>query len=77
MRIGEAFAQTVFIGGHRNKMNMIGHETVAPDLRLGPARRFAEKIKVERIVHFFKEDSTAPVSTLGDMVGQTGDSNSR
>jgi hypothetical protein len=50
-------------------MDMIRHEAVAPDSCLGLERRIAQKIKVQRIVAFFKEDSTAPVSTLGDMVG--------
>nr|VFK80356.1 MAG: hypothetical protein BECKSD772D_GA0070982_11066 [Candidatus Kentron sp. SD] len=39
---------------------MIGHEAVRPDFCPGFQRRLAQKIK---------ENSTAPVSTLGDMVG--------
>jgi len=31
MRIGKSLAQAVFIGGHCDEVDMIGHETVAPD----------------------------------------------
>ena len=51
---------------------MIGHEAVRPDFCLGFQRRLAQKIKVQRVVSFIEEDSAAPVSTLGDMVGVAG-----
>ena len=77
MRIGKNLAQAVFIGGNCDEVDMIGHETVAPDFCSGVKRRFAWKIKVQRIVPFFKKDSTAPVSTLGNMVGSVGDNDPR
>ena len=51
---------------------MIGHEAVRPDFRLGLQRCLAQKIEVQRVVSFIEEDSVAPVSTLGDMVGVAG-----
>ena len=56
---------------------MIGHKTVAPDFCFGLMRRFAQKIKVQRVASFIKEDSIAPVSTLGDMVGVAGNNDPR
>jgi len=41
MRIGKGLAQAVSIGGHCDKVDMIGHEAVAPDFCLGLKRRFA------------------------------------
>ena len=55
---------------------MIGHEAVRPDFRPELQRRLAQKINVQHVVSFIKEDSAAPVSTLGDMVGVAGDNDS-
>ena len=41
MRIGNSLAQAVFIGGHCDEVEMIGHETIAPDFCFGVKRRFA------------------------------------
>nr|VFJ69248.1 MAG: hypothetical protein BECKDK2373B_GA0170837_12386 [Candidatus Kentron sp. DK] len=48
---------------------MIGHKAARPDFCPGLQCRLAQKIKVQRVVSFIKEDSAVPVSTLGDMVG--------
>jgi len=77
MRIGKGLAQAAFIEGHGDEVDMIGHETVAPDFGLRLERRLAQKIKVQRIVPFFKENATAPVPTLSDMVGVAGDNDPR
>jgi len=66
MRIGKGLAQAIFIGRHGDQVDVMGHETVAPDFGLGVERRYAQKIKVRRGVPFFKEDPTVPVATLGD-----------
>lgn len=47
---GEAAVGGVGEGGHCDQVDMIGHEAVAPDFLLGLKRRFAQNIKVQRIV---------------------------
>jgi hypothetical protein len=53
-------------------MDMIGHETV-----MRPVSRFAQEIRVQRIVAFFKEDAIAPVAALRDVVRLAGDNDPR
>jgi hypothetical protein len=72
MRIGKGVAQAVLIGGYRDEVDMIGHETV-----MRPVSRFAQEIRVQRIVAFFKEDAIAPVAALRDVVRLAGDNDPR
>ena len=75
VRIGEGRAQSVFMAGHNDDMNMVGHQTIAPDLRARLFSRLAQQIFVERIVFIIEECWQATVASLGHMMGKDGDNN--
>ncbi len=66
VRIREGAAQSIFIRGNDDDVDMIGHEAITPDFSVGPLRRFTQQIFVKRIVAFFKERLRTPVTQLGD-----------
>jgi hypothetical protein len=76
MRVSKRLAQAILIGRHSDKVDMIGHEAVAPDFRLGIERGFAEQVDVQRVVAFLKEDATSSVTSLRHVVRVTGNNKS-
>ena len=75
MSIRKGRAQAVLVRWHGDEVDVIGHEAVAPSLRPRPDGCLAQQVDVERVVSVLKEDATAPISTLGDVVGEAGDNN--
>ena len=73
MSIRKGLSQAVLVGRHGDEVDVIGHEAVTPNFRLGLNGCLAEQIDVEFVVAILKEDPTAPVSTLGDVMGVSGD----
>jgi hypothetical protein len=51
---------------------VVGHQAIAPDRRLRPRRRLAQKIEIQRIIAILEEYPLAPVAPLGDMCGMPG-----
>ena len=46
----ECAPQPVFVSGNNDDVDMVGHQTTAPDFRPRPTRRIARQIEIERIV---------------------------
>ena len=72
MHRGEGCAQPVFILGHQNGVNVVGHQTISP---AGNPRLLAtggEKIAKSDIISLVKENLLPPIATLGDVMGKAG-----
>ena len=67
MRVGEGAPQSVGVGGDDDQMHMVRHRAIAPDLGLGPVRRFGEQIAVQLIVLVVEEGRLAPIAALRHM----------
>ena len=56
----------------QDQVDVVGHEAIGPDLDTPAPDLFRQKIAVDLLVAVLKENRLAPVSTLGDVVGQSG-----
>src|SRR5665213_1459187 len=61
--------QPVLVAGHRDDVEVVGHQAIGPDRHLRPRRRLGYEIEVERIIAILEEHPLAPVAPLGDMMG--------
>src|SRR5581483_6314831 len=77
MRVGEGAAQPVLIRQHDDQMDVIRHQAVAPDLRLGLFRRRGEQVAIERVVAVLEEGRPPAIAALGHMIGHAGNDQPR
>ena len=73
VRLGEGRAQAVLVGRDHDEVDVIGHQSIAPDRhrrRLGGRR---DRAQIEPAVAVGKEHRLAPVAALGDVMGRVGD----
>ena len=72
VRIRKRAPQSVLIRRHNDKMNMVGHQAIAPYLRPGPLRRIGQEVAVQGIVAILEKSLFPPVAALRHMIGETG-----
>jgi hypothetical protein len=77
MDIAEGTRKTVFVTWHGNDVDMVGHETIGPDIHSHSPCRIGEQIKVERVIAIFEERALPPIATLGYMVRNAGKDKAR
>ncbi len=67
--------QSETIGSHRseNQANMIGHETVCPDLDPGFARLLSQQVSIDLLVTVLEEDRLPTIPTLRNVVRKARD----
>jgi hypothetical protein len=70
VRVGERAPQSIRVGRHDDDMNVVGHEAIGPDLGSGPGHRFGQQLAIQDIIAILEEGLLAPVTALGDVVGQ-------
>jgi hypothetical protein len=64
--------QAVFIGGHHDQVNMVGHQHPSPAGDACSFQAFSQEIAIERIIGIDEERALAANTALGDMVRQAG-----
>lgn len=69
--------QPLFSSRHCNQVNVIGHQAVAPDLNALLTAPLGHQFHVSRIVPVVEERLLSAVATLGDVVRQTRNDQSR
>ena len=62
--------------GDADDVDMIGHKAVGPDIHGEPLRVFAEPIEISTVVGIVLEDRPIVISTLNDMVRESGNGDS-
>lgn len=72
MRLTNGACQNLGRIGHREQMNVIGHQAVAENLHAELLGLLAHVTQIKRAVAILKEDVATPHATLRDMVGKTG-----
>jgi hypothetical protein len=70
MRFGEGRAQAIRRRWRHDEVDVVGHQAIGPDLRLGPSRRAGDQVKISQLVIVAKEHRLPPVATLGHVVRQ-------
>ena len=71
MGLGQCVAETKRVGGHEDQVDVIGHKAIGQDLRAAAATVGGKQASIFGVVLITKEGTLAPISPLGDMVGQS------
>jgi hypothetical protein len=69
--------KTIFVTWHGNDVDMVGHETIAPDILAHSPCRIGKQIKIERVIAIFEERALPPIATLGYIVRNAGKDKAR
>jgi len=72
MRFADRPPQRLPAVGDQDQMDMIGHQAVGPDRDTMLAALLTQQIAIEFVVGIGEKHVLAPISALGDMMGQTG-----
>jgi hypothetical protein len=70
VRFGKGRPQPVRVRRRHDQVDVIGHQTIGPDGCAGAARCGGDQTPVEAIVVGREKHGLAPITALGDMVGQ-------
>jgi len=70
MDMAKSPPEPILVARHGDDVNMVGHQTIAPDRHLRPRRCFGQQIEIERIIAVLEEGLLAPVAALGDVMRQ-------
>lgn len=77
MRIGDGPPQAVFVGRRDDQMDMVGHQAPGPDLAPGVPHGGAQHLDIGAVIIIAEKHRLATIAPLGDMMGQTGNDNTR
>ena len=75
--IAERPAQPVRILGHRDDVDMVGHQAIAPDLDMRPPCGVGEQIEIELVIAILEKGLLAAIAALGDVVRDAGEDEAR
>jgi hypothetical protein len=75
MRFSDRKCQTDLILRNENKMDVIGHQTVRPDLHIGLCGGPRQVVEIDEMIAAFEEDRLAAISALRHMVRQVRNNN--
>ena len=68
MSLANRAIQSVSRSGNGDQMNVIGHQTICPDLDLVGAARLGHQLEVTLVIFVTKESPLSTVSPLNDVV---------
>jgi hypothetical protein len=72
MRLSDSQPQTIRSHRGHDKVNMIGHETVRPNVDSGLARLLSEQIPVNLLIPVLKKDRLPTITALRNVMGKAG-----
>jgi hypothetical protein len=65
-------ASTIFCFGNRDKMNMVGHQAVCPDLYFTPVTPLGHQGEIFPVIGSGKKGIHTPIAALGNVMGYSG-----
>jgi hypothetical protein len=68
VRFGKGGPQPILVRRRQDQVDMIGHQAISPDLRIGATRRRRDQTAVKPIILGPEEHRLAAIAALGDMV---------
>ena len=71
VRVSKRQSQRVALFWHSHKMNMIGHQTIRPNLDGIRAKCVTDAIQIGVSISIIRKDFLAAIAPLRDMVGQS------
>jgi hypothetical protein len=77
MRLADRASKSLSRSGNGNPINVIGHQTICPDLDLLGAAPLGQQLEVTMVIFVTKESPLSMVSPFGDVVRGTSYNNSR
>jgi hypothetical protein len=77
MELAEGPAKAVRVGGNDDRVDVVGHQAIAPDLDPRALGRLREEVEIERVVGLLEEGLLPTVAALGYMMRQAGDDETR
>lgn len=72
MQIAERPAQPILVRRHDDRVNVVGHQAIGPDLGACPLGRLGQQVQIERIIALFEESLLPAVAALRHMMRQSG-----
>ena len=75
--LGERRPEAVFVRRHEHQMDVIGHQAIGPDFRPRLSAALGEERKIAPVVVVAEKGFLAAVAALGNVVGVSGDDQSR
>ncbi|MGH6879225.1 MAG: hypothetical protein ACREHV_17835 [Rhizomicrobium sp.] len=76
MGLADCARETFLPPRHDNEVNVIGHQTINPDLRAGVLNLLSHRIAIDFVVAVFKEDGLAAIAALRNVMRHARQNNS-